>query len=58
VPIYIGLEHFFTKWFSMGIALENNFLEFGKQGTPWVFAFGLDNVHSLQAVGSLLFYTD
>jgi hypothetical protein len=58
LPIYVGLEHFFARWFSMGIALQNNFLEYGKQGTPWVMAFGIDNVNSFQALGYLLFYTD
>ena len=58
LPIYVGLEHFFARWFSMGIALQNNFLEYGKQGTPWVMALGIDNVNSFQALGYLLFYTD
>ena len=58
LPIYVGLEHFFAKWFSMGIALQNNFLEYGKQGTPWVMALGIDNANSFQALGYLLFYTD
>jgi hypothetical protein len=58
LPIYVGLEHFFAKWFSMGIALQNNFIAYGKQGTPWSISFGIDNVNSYQAVGSLLFYTD
>ena len=58
VPVYAGLEHFFTKWFSMGVALQNNFLQYAKQGTPWSMSVTIDNVNSLQASGFLFFYTD
>jgi len=58
LPIYVGVEHFFTKWFSMGIGLEDDFLTYGKQGDAWHLGVSIDNVNSVTAVGNLLFYTD
>jgi hypothetical protein len=60
IPLYAGVEHFFTKWFSMGIALQNDFLSYGKQGDGWFMTVAVDNVNNraLQAVGFLFFYTD
>jgi hypothetical protein len=55
VPVQLGVEHFFTRWFSMGIAANFYFISFGKQGTPWSMNLEVSNVNYL---GSLFFYTD
>jgi len=58
LPIYAGVEHFFTKWFSMGVAVQNNFLSYTKFGSAHSFDFGLDTTATTKAVGFLFFYTD
>lgn len=58
LPIYAGVEHFFTKWFSMGIGVQDNFLQYGKQGDGWAMGVSIDNVNSITALGFLFFYTD
>jgi hypothetical protein len=58
LPIYAGVEHFFTKWFSMGIAVQNDFLYYRKIGSAYTMAFGIDTLNSTQVLGSLFFYTD
>lgn len=55
VPTSLNVEHFFTRWFSMGVGADFNLLQFQKQGTPWTFGVELSNVRYL---GSLFFYTD
>jgi len=55
IPLHIGVEHFFTRWFAMGIATESNFLKFHKQGDSWEMNIALNN---LTYMGSLFFYTD
>jgi hypothetical protein len=55
IPVQLSVEHFFTRWFAMGIAIDERFLDFHKQGTPWTFGVGLD---TLSYMGSLFFYTD
>lgn len=55
IPVQLSVEHFFTRWFAMGIAIDERFLDFSKQGTPWTFGVGLD---TLSYMGSLFFYTD
>ena len=55
VPAQIGVEHFFARWFSMGVAANFKFIDFQKQGTPWNFNLAVNNVDYL---GSLFFYTD
>ena len=55
VPCQIGVEHFFARWFSMGVAADFAFLNFAKQGTPWTFDVAVNNVNYM---GSLFFYTD
>jgi hypothetical protein len=55
IPMQVGVEHFFTRWFAMGISADFNFLNFGKQGTPWVLDVQLNNTAYM---GSLFFYTD
>ena len=55
IPVQLGVEHFFTRWFSMGIAINERFLDFYKQGTPWTIGVGLN---TLSYMGSLFIYTD
>lgn len=55
VPVQIGVEHFFTRWFSMGIATGFHLISFGKQGDPWTMELEVSNVNY---IGSLTFYTD
>jgi hypothetical protein len=55
VPCQIGVEHFFARWFSMGVAASFSFIDFQKQGTPWTFDVAINNVNYM---GSLFFYTD
>ena len=55
VPVQIGVEHFFARWFSMGVSAGFSFIDLQKQGTPWTVDFAINNVNYL---GSLFFYTD
>jgi len=55
VPVQIGVEHFFARWFSMGVAANFDVLRFEKQGSPWQFVMDISNINYL---GSLFFYTD
>ena len=55
IPVVLNVEHFFTRWFSMGLGAQFNFINFYKQGTPWTIALEVSNVNYL---GSLFFYTD
>ena len=58
LPIFAGVEHFFTKWFSMGIGVYDNFLAYNKLGDAWTVALSLDDTRSITPVGFLFFYTD
>ena len=58
VPIQAGVEHFFARWFSMGIAAGTNLFSYQRlavPGNPWALAFSIDTASLL---GSLFFYTD
>jgi hypothetical protein len=56
IPVQIGVEHFFARWFSMGLGAQFNFLSYRKQGDiPWQFDVEISNVNYM---GSLFFYTD
>lgn len=55
IPIELGVEHFFTRWFSMGIAMHDQFISYSKTGDA--YAFGL-SVNTLSYMGSLFIYTD
>ena len=55
IPVQMGVEHFFTRWFSMGIATQFNLISFAKQGDGWAMNLEVSNVNYL---GSLTFYTD
>jgi hypothetical protein len=52
VPIQAGVEHFFTRWFSMGIAVQTNLISYQKD---IAFASTIDTTAFL---GQLFFYTD
>jgi hypothetical protein len=55
IPIELGVEHFFTRWFSMGLAVHENFLSYTKTGDA--YAFGL-SASTPAYMGSLFIYTD
>jgi len=55
LPVQIGVEHFFSSWFSMGISARFNFLDFSKQGNRSELDFEISNTEYL---GSLFIYTD
>jgi hypothetical protein len=55
VPIQAGVEHFFTRWFAMGIAARFNLLDFQTQGDYNEVSF---SINSTSLLGSLFFYTD
>jgi hypothetical protein len=52
IPLQAGVEHFFTRWFSMGIAARSNLIDYQKDVH---FESTLD---STLLVGQLFFYTD
>ncbi len=65
IPIQAGVEHFFARWFSVGIALNTNFLSYQKSGSTYTLGlFGVDSSKSaptvapLNYLASLMFYTD
>ena len=58
VPISAGVEHFFTRWFSMGVLVTDRLVEYGKNGDQWALTASIDNTKSLAMVGFLFFYTD
>ena len=55
LPIELAVEHFFTRWFSMGVAIHENFLSYSKTGD--VYTLGV-MLNSMSYMGSLFFYTD
>ena len=58
IPIQAGVEHFFARWFSMGIAAGSNLFSFQRlatMGNPWTMAF---SINTATLLGSLFFYTD
>ena len=52
VPIHAGVEHFFTRWFSLGIAAQSNLIEYVKDDH---FS---SSINTTTFVGQLFFYTD
>ena len=55
VPVQLGVEHFFTRWFSMGLGAGFDAINFWKQGEP----FGVNvSVNNVRYMGSLFIYTD
>ena len=55
VPVTLGVEHFFTRWFAMGIFATSPIISFGKQGDPWQFNLDISNTNYM---GTLAFYLD
>jgi hypothetical protein len=59
IPIQAGVEHFFTRWFSMGIALNTQFLNYSKDGSAYTLSFfNIDSPNTTNFLASLMFYTD
>jgi len=52
IPLTAGVEHFFARWFAMGIAAQSNLFEYAKDDH-----FSI-NINTTSFVGSLFFYTD
>jgi hypothetical protein len=52
IPIQAGVEHFFTRWFSLGIAASSNLIDYQKDVG---FSIAINTPHYL---GQLFFYTD
>jgi len=55
IPAALQVEHFFTRWFSMGLGTQFPVLDFSKTGDYWEMGIELSNVRYM---GSLFFYTD
>jgi hypothetical protein len=55
LPIQGGVEHFFTRWFSMGIAARTRLFDYAKTGGASTTGFA---INSTSLLGSLFFYTD
>jgi len=55
IPIQVGVEHFFTRWFSMGVGIGERFFNFSKTGDTWSMGLKVD---TLSYMGSLMIYTD
>jgi hypothetical protein len=55
IPVRLNVEHFFTRWFSMGLGTGFDVLHFDKPGDSWTMTVALEN---LSYMGSLFFYTD
>lgn len=55
VPIQAGVEHFFARWFSMGIAARVPLVQFTTVGDTNTISFAID---STSLLGQLFFYTD
>jgi hypothetical protein len=55
IPAALNVEHFFTRWFSMGLGAQMNLLQFLKTGEAWEMRVELSNIRYM---GSLFFYTD
>lgn len=62
IPLQAGVEHFFTRWFSMGIAARANLIDYQKDDHFSSAISTTSNTgvgpNSASAVGQLFFYTD
>jgi hypothetical protein len=58
VPISAGVEHFFAKWFSMGVLITDRLVTYHRLKPEWDISASIDNTKSLAMVGFLFFYTD
>jgi hypothetical protein len=52
VPIQAGVEHFFTRWFSLGIAARTRLIDYEKD------QFFASTINTTAFLGQLFFYTD
>jgi hypothetical protein len=55
VPIQAGVEHFVTRWFSLGIGVRAPLIEIDKDGDYHSVSFSID---STQLLAQLFVYTD
>ena len=60
VPIQAGVEHFFTRWFSMGIAARTQLIDYQKDDhfSSAINTTTNSSILNTSAVGQLFFYTD
>jgi hypothetical protein len=60
VPIQAGVEHFFARWFSLGIAARANLIDYHKDVafSSSITTTSNTGVVNASAVGQLFFYTD
>jgi hypothetical protein len=58
IPITAGVEHFFTRWFSLGIAVSENFFTYSHPGNgqPNTTTFTIDSGASGTVLGGSLFF--
>jgi hypothetical protein len=57
LPIQAGVEHFFTRWFSLGIAAATNLFSYTHPGGGGPYSMSFD-INTASLLGSLFFYTD
>jgi hypothetical protein len=55
IPVQIGVEHFFARWFSLGIAARSYLFDYQKTGDAYTMNIELDTT---QLLGSVIIYTD
>jgi len=55
VPIFLGLEHSFARWFAMGIAMQDNLVNYTNGTNTYTFDISFNTT---KYFGSLFFYTD
>jgi hypothetical protein len=55
IPVALNVEHFFTRWFSMGLGAGFNLINFTKTGDFWAMNLEVSNINYM---GSLFIYTD
>jgi hypothetical protein len=53
IPIQAGVEHFFARWFSLGIAASTRFFDYEKNNSVTIL-----NINTAAYLGQLFFYTD
>ena len=54
LPIQAGVEHFFARWFSVGLAARTNFFQMAT-GDPWNIQMA---INTMSLLGSAFIYTD
>jgi hypothetical protein len=60
VPLQAGVEHFFTRWFSLGIAARANLIDYQKDDhfSSAISTTSNTGIANASAVGQMFFYTD